>query len=256
VSKKPARVSFFPDSCSCRLRKSLNLHFKDALDPVKYFRKNSDVRNGDPKSSTAFLPPEPDTGLSHSMAAFLKALVTNPSSIGAACPSSPWLAQQIAAFVPQNPKGYVVELGAGTGAVTQALLDRGIPTDKILALERSPELSNFLKKKFPRLQVLTGDACHLNKLLHDHWNGEQKEVEMVVSCLPLRSLPKYVVQAIVQELDKILGVKGRYIQFTYDIRPNHPSRVAGFTREASKVVWRNLPPARVDLFAHRARSQK
>jgi phosphatidylethanolamine/phosphatidyl-N-methylethanolamine N-methyltransferase len=226
---------------------------KETLDRNGSLRKNSNVSNGEPKSNTAFLPPEPDTGLSHSLAAFLKALVTNPSSIGAACPSSPWLAQQIASFVPKDPKGYVVELGAGTGAVTEALLARGIPTDRILAIERSPELSQFLKKKFPRLQVITGDACHLNKLLHDHWSGQKREVEMVVSCLPLRSLPKYVVQGIVEELNKLLGVEGRYIQFTYDLRPNHPCHVAGFTREASKVVWRNIPPARVDLFAHHAR---
>jgi phosphatidylethanolamine/phosphatidyl-N-methylethanolamine N-methyltransferase len=229
---------------------------KETLDHAWLFRNNSIVSNREPKSSAAFLPPEPDLGLGHSMAAFLKALVTNPSSIGAACPSSPWLAQQIASFVPKDPKGYVVELGAGTGAVTEALLDRGIPTDRILAIERSPELANFLRKKFPRLQVLTGDACHLNKLLHDHWSGEKKDVEMVVSCLPLRSLPKYVVQGIVEELNKLLGVEGRYIQFTYDLRPNHPSHVAGFTREASKVVWRNIPPARVDLFAHHARIAK
>jgi len=184
--------------------------------------------------------------------AFFRELISNPRHIGAACPSSEGLARCMAFFVPPDPPGLVVELGAGTGVVTAALLKRGIPADRIVPVERSPEMARFLGDRFPKLTVLCGDAVRLGDLLEQRFGGKNSLVSCVVSSLPLRSLPVTVVDAIMTQLDSLLGSEGRYIQFTYDVRPNTPCLLPGFTRIDSKVIWLNIPPARADLFQRKA----
>ena len=180
--------------------------------------------------------------------AFFRELISNPRHIGAACPSSRGLARCMASFVPQTPWGLVVELGAGTGVVTAALLERGIPSGRIVPVERSPELARFLHDRFPNLTVLCGDAGHLDQLLKEKFGGQPHPVECVVSSLPLRSLPRPGLDAIMAQLDLLLGDQGRYIQFTYDLRSETPCLLPGFTRVDSRVIWLNIPPARADLF--------
>lgn len=77
---------------------------------------------------------------------FVKELVANPRNIGAACPSSKKLADSIASLVSPPQDGYVVELGAGTGVVTAALLRRGISPERLIVVEKSKHLANMLKK--------------------------------------------------------------------------------------------------------------
>lgn len=168
--------------------------------------------------------------------------------MGAAIPSSERLANLMASFVPHPCEGLVVELGAGTGSVTEALLRRGVPPDQLLAIERSPKMAEILQKRFPSLRIIHGDACHLGELVKQHQHGSARKVDVVVSSLPLRSLPFPVLTAVEAQIHEHLTDDGSYIQFTYDVRPGIPSPLGGFVRCDSKVVWLNAPPARADLF--------
>ncbi|MHB8564056.1 MAG: hypothetical protein ACYDDA_08960, partial [Acidiferrobacteraceae bacterium] len=81
---------------------------------------------------------------------FVKVLCSRPQTIGAPCPSSRRLANYMAAQAIASAKGTVVELGAGTGVVTQALLDRGLAAEKLIVVEQSPILAGHLRARFPQ----------------------------------------------------------------------------------------------------------
>jgi len=175
-------------------------------------------------------------------------LLNNPRPVGSAVPSSRFLARRIASFLPQSPIGYVVELGAGTGAITSALLDRGIPADRLVPVERSATMVKLLKRRFPSVNVALGDAAHLRSLLGAHLGTNACEVSYIVSSLPLRSLPDAEVMRIVREIQQVLGRDGRLVQYTYDLRRTPHRSLSGFKRCYTTVVWANFPPARLDVF--------
>jgi phosphatidylethanolamine/phosphatidyl-N-methylethanolamine N-methyltransferase len=183
-----------------------------------------------------------------SLVTFGSELLNNPRPIGSAVPSSRFLARRMASCVPRAPRGYVIELGAGTGAITAALLKRGIPPEQIISVERSETLVRLLKRRFPSLQIALGDASELRALLRTFLAKEHVEVSHVVSSLPLRSLPKQVVTNIIREIYAALPKEGRLIQYTYSLsKSSHPS-LSGFKRIRTTVVWANVPPARLDVF--------
>src|SRR5690606_27501302 len=84
---------------------------------------------------------------------FLQELCATPGSIGAICPSSRYLASQMARQVPVDDSGLIIELGAGTGAITQALLDHGIAPERLLVVEYSGSFVQRLRTRFPQIKV-------------------------------------------------------------------------------------------------------
>ncbi len=182
-----------------------------------------------------------------SLILFAREILNNPREIGAACPSSPILARAMANALPTHLNGVVIELGAGTGTITAALLARGIPPEKLLVLERSTNLVKHLREKFPQLQVIEGDAAQLGNYLE-----KDTKVAAIVSGLPLRSLPAPIVKGIVNQINHLLHHDGILIQFTYDLRGEwFEQQHKQFRRAQSTIIWRNLPPARVDMFRKR-----
>lgn len=174
---------------------------------------------------------------------FLRELLSNPESVGAVLPSSRQLAGQMAARVPLSGNGLVVELGAGTGVVTQALLDQGLPAGRLWVVERSPSFVQHLRHRFPALTIIGGDAADLESLL-----PANRQVDAIVSSLPLRSLPVGVVSAVLNQWRRCLAVDGCLVQFTYALWGKDADLFAGFVEEPSRYVWQNLPPARVRAF--------
>lgn len=176
---------------------------------------------------------------------FIKEAASHPITVGAAWPSSKHLAEGIAAVVNLG-SGIVVELGAGTGVVTKALLKRGIKPSQLFVVERSPAMSQYIRKNFPKLHVLEGDAQELSQLL----GPKNQPVKTIVSSLPLRSLPNKVVKEIGKQIEKVMAKNSYFIQFTYSLhrKPKPPSPQLQWLE--SKYIWRNLPPARIDIFSY------
>ena len=81
------------------------------------------------------------------LAVFGQELMTNPRPMGAACPSSPELARRVARLVGKSPDHFVLEIGAGTGAITAALLRDCVPAQRLIAVERSPSLVRQLQDR-------------------------------------------------------------------------------------------------------------
>jgi len=183
-----------------------------------------------------------------SLAVFGNELLTSPGPIGAAVPSSRALARRIASCVPADPEGYVVELGAGTGAVTSALLERGLHPERIIPVELSSNMARHLSKRFPSLNVLDGDAATLRELLSRRAPQTASRISHVVSSLPLRSMPVGTVARIAREIHRLLPPEGTLIQFTYHLACRRYRPFDAFQRLSTSIIWLNFPPARVDVF--------
>ncbi|MGN7984863.1 class I SAM-dependent methyltransferase [Burkholderia sp. 22313] len=174
-------------------------------------------------------------------ALFVREWVGRPAAVGALCPSSRHLARKMAEMVPDG-EGLVVELGGGTGAITAALLERGVAPRRLVVVERSPAFVQHLRRRFPGITIVSGDARQLERLL-----PPDARVDAIVSCLPLRTLPRPDVTAIIGQCRRVLSLDGVMVQFTYDLRPpdRHPLGDPGLVACGSRIVWANIPPARI-----------
>jgi phospholipid N-methyltransferase len=175
---------------------------------------------------------------------FARALFASPRHVGAFCPSSRRLAQRMAEEVSPGEDGLVVELGGGTGVITAALLARGVQPGRLIVVEKAPQLASHLKRRFPGVRVVQGDAAELLDLL----GPECEQVTAVVSGLPMNSLPRRTVTAIGTQVAEVLGRHGRLIQFTYRPRRRPRGLPRGFRKVRTRAVWGNLPPAAVEVF--------
>ncbi len=175
---------------------------------------------------------------------FLKALVKAPATIGAITPSSHFLGKEMAAHICYQPGEVIVELGAGTGVVTEALLRVGVSPEDLIVIEFSHAFAIQLRLKFPKLHIIEGDAAELLNLLQK----VSKPVRSIISSLPLRTLPKSKTETILQQITIALAPHGRYIQFTYNLKISDYPALSNYHRILSKIIWRNLPPARVDVW--------
>lgn len=188
-------------------------------------------------------------------ALFLKRWLRRPFATGAVVPSGRLLAEAMArttrAAIEGRP-GHVVELGAGTGEVTKALLAAGISSERLVLVERDPEFATFLRRHFDGPRIVEGDAARLPALLADHGLAP---VAAVVSSLPLLSLPSEVVNGIVAGVFDALPRGGALVQFTYGPTPPVPRALRQRLRLAAvpgRRIWRNVPPAVVWTFTRPA----
>ena len=189
---------------------------------------------------------------------FLRELVAQPASMGAICASSPRLAARMAACVDPAMPGLVVELGGGTGVISSALLARGVAPERLVIIEQSAALATLLRRRFPGVQVIHGDAAdlalvHAKGLLPADAEGTPLPIGTIVSGLPLLSIPVPVRQRVLQAGAQALAPRGRLLQFTYALGGPSPWQSAGLLRLHSERVIANLPPARIDVLGHATR---
>lgn len=179
-------------------------------------------------------------------ALFLQELVNNPRQIGAVLPSSRNLAVAMARWLPHGSDDYALELGPGTGAVSQALIERGLREDRLIAIERSPKLADHLRFRFPRAKIITGDAFELDTLLKRNFPGAC-HISTVISSLPLMNFPPTIAHKLARKIRAVLPPGGKLVQYTYRIGRT-PKAAAHFDFVATNVVWLNFPPARVSVY--------
>ncbi|HZQ00959.1 MAG TPA: hypothetical protein VFB13_15565 [Reyranella sp.] len=188
-------------------------------------------------------------------ALFLKRWLRQPFAVGAVMPSGRLLAETVARTTIAalgDRLGHVVELGAGTGEVTKALLAGGIEPHRLALVERDPEMATFLRRQFTGPQIIEGNAAMLPGLLVA--NGIEK-VGVVVSSLPLLSLPADVVNGIVRGVFEALPPDGALVQFTYGPKSPVPTSLLerlGLVGSSGPRIWRNVPPAVVWTFRRSA----
>lgn len=181
---------------------------------------------------------------------FFRAWLADPLRVAAIVPSGRALARAITAEI-SAATGPVIELGAGTGAFTRALIARGVPQEKLALIEYGSEFAVKLHYRFPRARTLWMDAARLRHVAL--FGGEPAGA--VVSGLPLLSMPPRKVIAILDGAFRHLRPDGAFYQFTYG--PSCPVPRVLLDRLGLKAVridhtLANLPPAAVYRIRRRA----
>lgn len=143
---------------------------------------------------------------------FLRRWLAHPLRVAALFPSSPALAELVAEHLPDPGQRFVVEVGAGTGAVTRALLRR-VPEDRLILVELDEELCQWLKNRFPRATVFCGNAVDLPRLLPEA--REDGRIAAIVSGIPVVQFPLAAKRAFVEAVFAMMGDDGQLLQYTY-----------------------------------------
>ena len=176
---------------------------------------------------------------------FFRQWLRSPKSMGSIIPSSMALARAVTRAVAWKPGQTVVELGAGTGAISQGLLEKGMPSEALMMIELDESLYDYLRNRFPGVRVVHGDATKLSEIVAEQGIDE---VSTVVSGLPMVNMPFDFQHAIVTESMKSVRPGGYMLQYSYSPLSPIPAKKLGVRAEIVRFVLRNLPPATVWRF--------
>jgi len=179
---------------------------------------------------------------------FIRSWIEKPLSTGAVMPSSRVLARAMARYVDPRSQGPVIELGPGTGPVTEALVRRGVDPGRLILVEFNPDFCRLLRTRYPAATVVQGDAYRLRRLLENYIN---EPAAAVVSGLPLVTKPLRTRVRLISDAMTLLGAGAPFVQFTYAMLPPIPKELSGVRAESSELIWMNLPPARVWVYRGR-----
>jgi phosphatidylethanolamine/phosphatidyl-N-methylethanolamine N-methyltransferase len=170
---------------------------------------------------------------------FFKTWIQNPLAIGAVAPSSRLLAKVMAVGLWRGAR--VLELGAGTGTLTQAILDTGVDPKHLQVVECNAEFTALLRRRFPRCAVIEADATALTGHVAD-----SGAIDVVISGLPLMLFSAEQKRGLLTQAFGVLAPHGVFRQFTYGGRcPIDRELRAALGLESQLIGFApfNLPPA-------------
>jgi phosphatidylethanolamine/phosphatidyl-N-methylethanolamine N-methyltransferase len=176
---------------------------------------------------------------------FLRSWIEKPLHMGAVMPSGRLLARTMAQYVDIDSDDPVIELGPGTGAITSALLHRGVDQKRLVLVEYNSGFCALLRDRYPQAKVVHGDAYTLRDTL---WNVLGARASAIVSGLPLVTKPMAIRLKLIRDAFAALAPGAPFVQFTYSVAPPIPKSLPGVSTEASERIWMNLPPARVWVY--------
>lgn len=176
---------------------------------------------------------------------FIRTWFEKPIRTGAVMPSGKALARVMARYVDPNSNGPVIELGPGTGPVTEALVRQGIDPARLILVEFDPDFCRLLRTRYPAATVVQGDAYRLRRLLADI---AREPAAAIVSGLPLVTKPPRTRLRLISDAMSLLKPGAPFVQFTYAMRPPIPKVLSGIKGECSELIWLNIPPARVWVY--------
>jgi phosphatidylethanolamine/phosphatidyl-N-methylethanolamine N-methyltransferase len=172
---------------------------------------------------------------------FFKGWMKNPKNVGSIIPTSDVMARRMASVVDVGSGLPVLELGPGTGVITQAILQRGVAPELIYCVEYSAEFAKKLRQDFERVNIVEGNAFDLETTLGD---ARALAFDCVVSALPLLSFPKALRISLIKDLLKRIPAGRPVVQFSYGpLSPVPP--IAGVTVRHLEFIFRNVPPAQI-----------
>jgi len=176
---------------------------------------------------------------------FIRSWIEKPLSTGAVMPSSKVLARTMARYVDPVATGPVIELGPGTGPVTEALVQHGVDPARLVLVEFNPDFCRLLRTRYPAATVVQGDAYRLRRLLETY---VKEPASAIVSGLPLVTKPVRARLRLISDAMALLAPGAPFVQFTYAMVTPIPKALTGITAQASELIWMNVPPARVWVY--------
>ena len=163
----------------------------------------------------------------------------NPRRVGAVLPSGPAVGKLLVTGV--RPGARVIELGGGTGTVTQAILDAGVRRDDLIVLEKDAGFVKFLRRRFPGVNIIQANALELDAYA-DQLSGPP---DFVISGLPLLLFTNDEKKRLLENVFAVLAPRGRFHQYSYVASCNVPAeqlRAVGARASLIGVAAFNVPP--------------
>lgn len=176
---------------------------------------------------------------------FAKSMKEDPKRVGAVKPSSQGLARMMAAQVDQKLEGKILELGPGTGSLTEGLLAAGVPEERLIMLEMGPEFCALLGERYKAAKIVRGDAFDLKNFARDHLDAP---LAAIVSGLPLFNFGPAKRRRLINDSLDLLDPDGSFIQFTYRFKPPVAHDEGAFRLSSTRRIWWNLFPAKVWIY--------
>ena len=173
---------------------------------------------------------------------FFKAFLKSPRVVGSVIPSSTSLEQRVVAAADVATARLVVELGAGMGGITRALLAAMEAEAKLLAIERTPEFAENLRRiDDDRLEVVHGCASSVVKEMNSRG---LPLADAVVSGIPFSTIPEGLSREIISAIQEALAPGGRFVAYQISSRvADYAQPLLGVPSVAHEL--RNVPPLRV-----------
>lgn len=137
----------------------------------------------------------------------------------------------------------MLELGPGTGAVTRAILERGISDFEFVAIESDRRFVALLRQQLPRVRIVEGNALSFARLLGDEARG----LRTIVSGLPVIGQAPELGRQLLRSAMAALRPGRPFVQFSYSVRPPLPCPDGIEVRRAA-IVWRNFPPMHIWVY--------
>jgi phosphatidylethanolamine/phosphatidyl-N-methylethanolamine N-methyltransferase len=187
----------------------------------------------------------PAPGRAGSRLRFLGEFVRQPLTVGAFWPSSKSLSRLVVGSCAIKPGDTVVELGPGTGAFTELILDRLRGQSRFLAVELNASNVATLRRRFPRTHIVHDSAQNLTEHLG------RGRADCVISGLAWGNMLPRTQHGIFKAILRSLAPGGQFVAFAYLHAVWFPTSVRFRRRllrvfkrvETTPIVWRNLPPA-------------
>jgi phosphatidylethanolamine/phosphatidyl-N-methylethanolamine N-methyltransferase len=173
---------------------------------------------------------------------FFRRWMKNPLQMGSIVPSSPSLCRRVARHAHVQPDEALIELGAGTGVITQALLHSGLAPERLFVIEIVRDMADHLRAELPNgTNVIEGDARRLPALIPAEWHGK---IGTVVVGIPLVLLPFAEQRRFVDAIEAVAPGRG-FILYSYCITSPLPWKRHGLVAKREAWTPLNFPPASV-----------
>ncbi|MGE3966279.1 MAG: class I SAM-dependent methyltransferase, partial [Planctomycetota bacterium] len=169
---------------------------------------------------------------------FLAKFLGNVRQVSAVTPASRWLARSHAERVTPGAPQVIVEVGSGTGVVTEALAARMHPSSTLVAIELDGELARMTQDRVPLAHVLAADVSDIGAILAQLGCPR---IDLLVCCLALPHLPRSTVETLFAAL-ATLGRNAWYVQQTLVPLVYRRTYKRLFEEVHFRPVLRNLPP--------------
>lgn len=176
---------------------------------------------------------------------FFRGMIQGPKTVGSIVPTSSITAKRMASVVDIHSGLPVLELGPGTGAITKAILGRGVRPENLLAIEYSTDFHKHLQRTYPGVHFINGDAFDLQKTLGDF---SDQMFDSVVSGIPLLNFPMAKRISLLESLLDRLPAGRPMVQISYGAISPIAANPDRYHIQHFDFVMRNIPPAQLWIY--------
>lgn len=176
---------------------------------------------------------------------FFKGMMQGPRTVGSIAPTSAITARKMASIVNPDSGLPVLELGPGTGAITKAILARGIAPENLVAIEYSTGFYQDLISHYAGVHFINGDAFDLDNTL-GVLRGQT--FDCVISGIPLLNFPMQARVALLESVLDRLPPGRPFLQISYGAVSPIIANPDRYHIKHFDFIVRNIPPAQLWMY--------